>query len=181
MSNSHPAALYHLRKVTRIFALIIIALIVIGFFLPIDYRVEREVTINAPVDEVSTVMLQGDSLSKWMFVKNGQVDVFDGSLKAGSRVAISYSEKVGQGELTIVDLSGDSVRFDVRPKPNVNLVHNQIFLRPSAGKTSVQWVIEGKLEAGLLGPYIAVFANQLAGKNFEISLQRLKELLETRH
>lgn len=176
--TSHPAALYHLRKVTRISALIIILLVVVGFFLPTDYRVERRIVINAPSHVVYDDMFKAEYLSKWMFIQGGQVDVFDGALKEGDLVGLSYSETPDVGELILIKLSDRLIRFDVRPKLKNNLVHNEIVLQPNGNSTFVKWTIKGNLSAGLLGPYLAFFANDIAGENFEISLRNLKEQIE---
>ena len=177
--TSHPAALYQLRKVTRVLALIILLLVVGGFFMPTDYRVERSVLINAPRDEIYKDLFQGDRLSGWMYIQNGKVDSFEGALGEGNSITLSYDGTPEQGVLSVVELSEKSVRFDVRPKPKVNVVHNVITLQSSNGSTLVVWTIEGDLSAGLLSPYLAVFANKIAGNNFEKSLQKLKDQVES--
>lgn len=179
MSNTtHPVALYQLRKVTRVLALIILVVIVVGFFLPTDYRVERSIVINASQDEIQQKMFRGDYLSGWMFIQNGQVDSFEGVLSEGDSVALSYDGVAEKGLLSLVEMSSQAVLFDVRPKPKVNQVHNEIALQSQGAETEVTWIIEGDLNAGLLGPYLALFANDIAGKNFEKSLQQLKESIE---
>lgn len=181
VSNSHPAALYHLRKVTRIFALIVIILVGIGFFLPTDYRVERSVLIHAPHDVVSSNMFKASRLPLWMFVQGGQVDASESDLKEGASIGLSYNDTPDTGELTLIKLSDDLIRFHVRPKLKNNLVYNEIELQEKDSGTFVKWTIEGSLNAGLLGPYLAFFANDIAGKNFETSLQKLKEQVETQN
>jgi len=180
-NTSHPAALYQLRRVTRILALIILLLVVGGFFMPTDYRVERSIIINASRSEVNKNLFQGDRLPNWMFIQNGKVDSFEGGLGEGDSITLSYSGVPEQGILSVIELSEQRVRFDVRPKPSVNIVHNDMTLQSSNGQTLVVWAIEGNLSAGLLSPYLAVFANNFAGNNFERSLQQLKELVETQH
>jgi uncharacterized membrane protein len=180
-NSSHPAALYKLRKVTRISALVILLLVVVGFFMPADYRVERSVVINAPRDVVYQDILQGDRLPDWMFVQDGKVASFGGVLGKGDSVALVYDKTADQGLLSVIESSESVIRFDVRPKPKVNLVHNKIVLQENEGSTVVKWTIEGSLSAGLLSPYLAMFANNIAGSNFERSLQKLKEQVELLH
>lgn len=179
--SSHPAALYKLRKVTRISAIVILFLVVVGFFMPTDYQVERSVMINAPRDKVYLDMLQGDRLPNWMFVQDGKVAASEGILGEGDSVALFYDKTAEQGVLSVIESSEDIVRFDVRPKPKVNLVHNQIELQEVSGGTLVKWTIDGSLSAGLLSPYLAMFANDIAGSNFERSLQKLKEQVELQY
>jgi hypothetical protein len=180
-NSSHPAALYTLRKVTRISALVILLLVVVGFFMPADYRVERSVVIHAPRTVIYQDMLQGSRLPNWMFVQDGEVASFDGVLGKGDSVALFYDKTAEQGVLSVTESSESVVRFDVRPKPKVNLVHNQIELQEVKGGTLVKWTIDGSLSAGLLSPYLAMFANNIAGSNFERSLQKLKEQVELLH
>lgn len=179
--SSHPAALYKLRKVTRISAVVILFLVVVGFFMPADYRVERSVVINASRDSIYQDMLQGDQLPKWMFIQGGRVALSEGVLGKGDSVALLYDKTAEQGVLSVIESSEAVVRFDVRPKPKVNLVHNQIELQGLDGGTLVKWTIKGNLSAGLLSPYLAMFANNIAGSNFERSLQKLKEQIELQH
>ncbi|MCV2403049.1 polyketide cyclase [Marinomonas sp. C2222] len=176
--SSHPAALYQLRKVTRIIALAILGLVFLGFFLPSDYRIERSVKVNAPLDLVSQNIFNGDYLPEWMFIQKGRLNVFSGELSVGQSVAISYDESDAQGQLTLTGLSNSNIRFDVQPKEGVNIVTNNISLSSVGDEVLVTWAIQGQLDAGLLGPYLAFFANDIAGKNFEISLDRLKAQME---
>ncbi|MEL0635734.1 polyketide cyclase [Marinomonas sp. TI.3.20] len=176
--SSHPKALYQLRKITRISALVILAAVVIGFFLPTDYRVERSIIINKPHDAVVKALLGGDSLSDWMFVSGGKVDLRQGDYQQGDKATISYDDSKAQGELFFTAVTTNSIAFDVKPKPDVDVVHNTIYISGDNKSTNVDWEISGKLRTGFLSPYLAFFANKIAGRNFETSLQRLKEKVE---
>ncbi|ETI61628.1 SRPBCC family protein [Marinomonas profundimaris] len=180
-TNHHPAALYQLRKVTRILALIILVLVAGGFFMPTDYRVERSVVINAPREVIFQNIFQGDYLPRWMYVQNGQIDAFEGNLEEGDSITLSYNDIPDRGVLSVIVQSEQGVSFDVRPKSKVNVVHNDIRFQSDNNETLVVWTIEGDLSAGLLSPYLAFFANNIAGNNFEKSLHNLKEIIEARH
>ncbi|MEO9274113.1 polyketide cyclase [Marinomonas sp. 5E14-1] len=180
-SNSHPAVLYQLRIVTRILALIILLLVLVGFLLPTEYRVERSVSINAPLDVVSENMLSGQNLSQWIHVQGGRVESFDGVLQNDDSIRLLYDESDEIGELTLLEHTGNIIRFDVRPKLSTGLVHNRITLEEHALVTEVKWIIEGDLSVGLLSPYLAFFANDIAGQNFEVSLFNLKQQIESQN
>lgn len=177
-SSEHPKALYKLRKVTRISAFVILAVVIVGLVLPTDYKVERSVTIDAPKQQVLNVLLGGEALPNWMFINDGKVESLNGAYSEGQSVNIRYNKTDKLGVLTMTHIDGNQVAFDVKPKPEVDIVHNVISLDSKAGKTQVDWVIQGKLRAGLLSPYVALLANRIAGKNFETSLSRLKEMTE---
>lgn len=176
--TSHLTALHQLRKMTRILAFIILIVGFVGFFLPADYRVVRSIVIDASQDEIQKKMFRGDYLPNWMFIQNGRIDSFKGTLNEGRDVGLSYDGITEKGLLSLVEFSRQVVRFNVRPKPKVNQVHNEISFQSKVNGTEVAWVIEGHLNVGLLGPYLAFFANDIAGDNFEKSLQQLKDLIE---
>ncbi|MEL0623128.1 polyketide cyclase [Marinomonas arenicola] len=177
-SSSHPKALYQLRKITRVSALVILAVVVLGFFLPTDYRVERSIIVNKPHDVVVNALLGGNSLPDWMFISGGQVNLHKGFFQQGDEVGISYHDSADKGSLTFTTVTTNTIAFDVKPKAGVDLVHNTIYVSGDDTTTNVDWEIEGQLRTGFLSPYLAFFANKIAGRNFEISLQRLKEKVE---
>lgn len=176
--SAHPKALYQLRKVTRVLALVIIVFFVIGFFLPTDYQVKRSVVVNKPSDSVLHVMLNGERLPDWMYINNGKLVAQQGQLTQGDKVVIGYNNSDDKGSLTFTAVTPSKVSFDVKPKINVDIVRNTILVKALGNKTELDWEISGKLKSGFLSPYIAFFANKIAGRNFEQSLQRLKEKVE---
>lgn len=177
-SHGHSNAIYSIRRVTRVLALVILLLVGAGFFLPTDYRVERSILIDASPQRILSLALEGENFPLWLYVQNGRLQSSQGELSIGQTLAIDYQDKDAQGRLTLLSASSSQFTFEVQPKPNVNLVKNQIRLLPSAQGTQVIWQIEGELQAGFIGPYLAMFANDIAGENFEISLQKLKDIVE---
>ena len=174
-------AMLTLRKITRLFALVFLFLVIVGFFMSSGYRVERSVLIDAPRDFVYENLLSGDFLSDWMYIENGQVERFSNTLQEGDSVAISYTGSDEQGLLSVTESAESVVRFNVQSRSTVELVQNRMELVPDGNSTRVSWIIEGELKSGLLSPYLALFANDIAGANFELSLQSLKEQIEARY
>lgn len=179
--TAQSPAMLTLRKITRLFALVFLFLVIVGFFMSSSYRVERSVSIDAPRDFVYENLLSGDLLTEWMYIENGQVARFSNTLKEGDSVAISYTGSDEQGLLSVTESTGSVVRFNVQSRSTVELVQNRIELVPDGNSTKVSWIIEGELKSGLLSPYLALFANDIAGANFEFSLQSLKQQIEARY
>lgn len=177
--TSQSPAMLLLRRVTRLLALVIIALVLVGFFMSSNYRVERDVLIHAPQEKVFGHLLSGEALPKWMHIQNGQIDSFSGYLGPGDDVDLVYLDSSDRGLLTVVELTDSSVLFNVRSKSAFDAVQNKIELQRVGENTKVIWVIEGELRSGLLSPYLALFANSIAGSNFELSLLNLKEQVES--
>ncbi|SBS29955.1 hypothetical protein MSP8887_02814 [Marinomonas spartinae] len=179
-ASEHPKALYKLRTVTRISAFVILAVVIVGLLLPTNYKVERSVTIDSSKQTVMTVLLDGNALPNWMYISDGRVEAFNGVYTKGRSATIHYNKTDKVGSLTITSIGNNQLTFDVKPKPEVDVVRNVIRLQSIGGKTKVDWLIQGKLRAGLLSPYVALLANRIAGSNFERSLDRLKDIVETK-
>jgi len=171
--------LYQLRVVTRIFALVVIFLLVVGYFLPKKYHIERSINIYATQIEVADFLAKASNLSGWLYVQKGQVELLDVALTQDLILAINY-ESGDKGSIRIGELRSAKYKFDVIPKEGQRVVANELSLEAleSGNVTRVSWSINGELESGLLSPYLALFANDIAGANFEKSLSQLKVRLE---
>jgi hypothetical protein len=171
--------LYQLRKVTRLFALIVIALLVVGYFLPRTYHIERSLDLDVERGDVANFLADGSKLTTWLYVQKGKVEIIDKALSQGLVFEILY-DSGKKGSIQIGELSPTAFRFTVIPKSGQRSVSNEIeFETLSEGnKTRVSWSIDGELDAGLLSPYLAIFANDIAGANFEKSLSLMKGELE---
>lgn len=171
-------ALYQLRIVTRLFALLVVILLVVGYFLPKDYHISRTTKVSVPLAQVDVYLSKAKNLPDWMYVLNGQIEKRDEPLIKGLELAIQY-ESGDLGSLLVGELFTRTYHFSVVPKEGQRPVSNEIQLESlSDNETLVSWSIDGVLESGLLSPYLALFANDIAGANFEKSLSQLKQELE---
>ncbi|MBM6549866.1 polyketide cyclase [Marinomonas ostreistagni] len=171
-------ALLTLRYITRIAAVIILIAVAVGFFLPADYRIERSVTVpNAAREQVEQQLFTASEWQNWMHIEGGSLQLTQQATPAlsdATTYTIRYegdTEKLGTLELTQV--SNERVNFVVTPSQTTLPVPNQIELLSSAQGLTIQWVIEGELDAGFLSPYLALVANRIAGSNIEASLSKL--------
>ncbi len=177
--NHQHNALYQLRKVTRLFALLVVVLLVVGYFLPRSYHIERSLVIDVPKADVANFLSHASNLTTWLYVQKGQVESSEQALSKGLVLEILY-DSGKKGSIQIDELGLADYQFTVVPKAGQRRVSNEIQLvgLPSGNKTRVSWSIDGELDAGLLSPYLALFANDIAGANFEKSLSLLKGELE---
>ena len=186
LEKPQSSALYQLRWVTRILAILILFLVVAGMLLPNHYKVERSVQIAMTSDEVQAYLLRADVWGDWLYVEKGVVTplaepVSNGSLLAANdMLRIVYDAGGSEGEIHFTLVTDGLIEFSVVPKEGISSVFNRIELVTNTAETTqVNWHIEGELSAGFIGPYLALVANQIAGRNFELSLQRLRLALET--
>ncbi|ADZ91045.1 hypothetical protein GV054_08880 [Marinomonas mediterranea] len=188
MPEVRPGSFYYqLRMVMRYLAIAILVVFVIGLFLPSTYKVTRSVIIDSTLDDVMDVIHSEQALQKWMYVKEGRVvtseAALDGllvgnELKSGLAFDISYDDPNKVGTLHVLSVSGSSLHFEVVPRQNAAVVDNLIQASQVDDGIQVVWTVNGELNAGLFSSYIAMFANRVAGRNFEISLKNLKNLVE---
>ncbi len=162
----------------------LIALFLVGaLFLPSDYRVERSVEIDKPVDVVYGQVIDLKNWEKWnpwTAMDPDAKSVISGSGKGvGSRWA--WEGKIlGTGHLTILEA-----------EENKSIKSDLIFLEPQAMKsfdvwefesvgagTQVVWANVGELDYPV-GRYFGLFLDQMMGPDFEKGLKNLKESCET--
>ncbi len=170
------SALYQLRWVTRILAVVILALVLIGMMLSSQYHIERSVYINASEKNLSSYIGDLESWGEWVYLQDGTVFKQPSSTKEGAsdrRLLIENTDSE-DGLLEVSLMEADKVEFSVVPKVGVLPISNRISWSREGQGVRVVWVVEGELNAGLMSSYIALFANDIAGSNLETSLVRLK-------
>ncbi|MCO4786447.1 SRPBCC family protein [Marinomonas atlantica] len=171
-------ALVSLRFITRIAAVIILMAVAVGFFLPADYRIERNIAVSsAKYDLLQERLYHPAAWVEWMHIESGDLVLEEGSraLAPGDRYLIVYdAEATKQGSIVIDSVSSNSIEFTVQPNQKTQSIPNVLNITTSnTGETQLQWVIEGELDAGFLSPYLALVANRIAGSNIEASLANL--------
>ncbi|TDO99898.1 polyketide cyclase [Marinomonas balearica] len=187
MLEVRPGSFYYqLRMVMRYLAIAILVAFLIGLFLPATYTINRSIVIDASRSDVMAALKSVESIRDWMYVKNGRIapkgdmPLSGGELSPNQVLDISYDAEDRAGQLTMVSVSNSGIQFDVIPRKEASVVSNAIQISKTDSGILVTWTVNGELNAGLFSSYIAMFANNIAGQNFEISLKNLKSLVEQR-
>ncbi len=161
---------------------VILLLVVIAFFLPSGYRVERSIVINADAERVFTEINNLKNWTKWMvWIKrdpNMKV-VYDGP-EAGVGAKQSWtSETEGSGELTITEsVPGRSIRYDLHFPDFDTRSKGTMTLEPANGGVKVTWSDEGSLGYNPVYRYLGLFMDSMVGSDFEAGLKSLKNVAE---
>lgn len=174
-------ALISLRYVTRIAATIILLVVAVGFFLPSDFKIERSIQI--PENTAGRVLERLSTVSEWeewVFVESGHLERIEGQSQAlliGKKFNLVYPDKQSKlGSLEVTAVEASAIHFLVQPNQKSNVINNVISMEHlSSGELKVTWTVSGELSVGFLGPYLALFANQIAGGNLEKSLAQLSD------
>ena len=172
-------------KILKIFGIGIVGLIalviVISFFLPKSYHVERTVSIGAPAAQVHrlTSDLQ-DGWPQWEpFSKADEsVQTTYGAITSGVGASQAWTSDSGNGELTFTacDVS-NGVEYDMAFNVDQYLSTASLTYNTTATGTDVTWAMDGEV-SGIVGKYFGVLMDGMVGPMFETGLNDLKTAAE---
>ena len=159
-------------------------LIVISFFLPSEFSVERNKTINAPVEVVFSQVNNLHNWDKWdPWVKRDStiVSKFEGPEEGVDSKRTWTSEQSGEGSMKIIE-----------SLTNKKIV-NQLILISEWGETEsrsifefesndqgtiLTWGMEGDFGKNPIMKYMVLMMDKWVGKDYEQGLANLKEHCE---
>ncbi|UQD56887.1 SRPBCC family protein [Flavobacterium sp. K5-23] len=173
------------RILFALLGLIALALIV-ALFMPKEYAVEREISINQPKDSVFTYikyLKNQDNFSIWAKTDPEMKKTFsgvDGTVGAISSWD-SKNENVGVGEQEIKKIiEGERIDFELRFKSPFESTASAYMTTEtiSTNETKVKWGFNGDMNypMNLMLPFMGM--DEMIGKDLEIGLANLKVLLE---
>lgn len=161
-----------------------VILIVVGFFLPSTYHVERSVTIIASSSEIYPYL---NSLKKWpewtawTVAKYPDMKVSFEGPESGAGAIYNWDGKTsGQGTLKLTQSSPtNGVFFDLSFDHGKYLSKGSIVMELSDDGVEVIWTNEGDLGRNPVNRYFGLFMDRMMGPDFQQGLDNLKRKLET--
>lgn len=174
----------------RIFRTILLLLAIaigLGYVLPDDVRVEREIVIDAPADAVFALV--GDlnewgSWSPWVEKDPGATFVVTGAGVGQTTTWVSENPEVGRGSQTVTALEPPSrVKFALA-FDGMGEAEAAMLLSEAGGQTTLTWMFETNMRDGVpllqrpLATYFGFFMDGLVGADFERGLVNVKRLAE---
>ena len=165
---------------------ILAIVLIVGLFLPTDYSVSREVTINRGKAEVfdSARMLEHQlDYSVWWKMDPKQVTTFNGEDGTVGFIAAWKSEldSVGSGEEEIVALQeGERIGFALRFKEpfESNASSEMLFAAPDSNTTKLTWNFNGDMSYPFNVTQLFISMEDMLGKDIQEGLQNMKVILE---
>ncbi|MDP3682284.1 MAG: SRPBCC family protein [Flavobacterium sp.] len=168
-----------------LFAIIVLALL-IALFLPKEYAVEREITINKSKDSVFNYikyLKNQDNFSVWSSKDPAMKKTFTGTDGTVGAIAgwDSKDKNVGVGEQEIKKIvEGKRIDFELRFKVPFESTDNAYMITEaiSANQTKVKWGFDGKMPypMNLMLPIMNM--EEMLGKDLQDGLNNLKAVLE---
>jgi len=161
---------------------LVVLFLLIGIFLPSQYRVERQITIKAPIDSVFNNALDLHTVllwNPWTAMDSAAVNTITGTGKDAGDIWKWEGEIVGIGQMTNMEIDTNKsiirkLEFTEPEMPASTIIWN--FSEGQDGVTAV-WINEG--DAGYpMGRYFGLMMDSMLGSDFEKGLASLKSLTE---
>jgi hypothetical protein len=164
---------------------IIIAIpLILGLFIDGNYAVQRDITINKPKQDVFNylkLLRNQDNFSKWAAMDPNMKKDYKGTDGTVGFVTSWDSEKMGKGEQEIKKITeGERIDFELRffkPMESTDAAYLSTEAI-SPAQTKVTWGFSGKMKYPLNVLCLFSSMDKMLGKDFEVGLTNLKNILE---
>ncbi len=169
-----------------LFIVAIIALVlIIALFVKKDYKVEREVTINKPKQQVFDyikMLKNQNNYSKWAMMDPNMKKEYRGTDgTVGFVSAWEGNKEVGKGEQEIKGITeGQRMDFEIRFEKPFKSVANGYMTNEALGETQtkVKWAFAGNMPYPMNAMQLFMNMDKSIGGDLQTGLDNLKALLE---
>ena len=160
--------------------------VLITFFLPKEYSLERSIEINAPAALVFSQVVDLEAFQAWNPWNEMDPDMLIeyGELSAGPGASYSWkSDAAGEGSMEIIEVDGiEHVRYRLlfegyEDNPGYSSIH--VSADPADGSCSVRWTFEGDVGSSFFGRWMSIMVDKFIGPTYEKGLSLLKTRSET--
>ncbi|NDV61853.1 SRPBCC family protein [Puniceicoccales bacterium CK1056] len=166
-------------------ALLLGLFVLITFFLPTEYEIERSTEINTPAELVFSQVVDLVAWQEWNPWNEMDPDMLIeyGELSAGPGASYTWqSDVAGDGAMKIIKVEGmEHVRFELLFEGyEDNPSYSSLFISEgsSEGSSTVRWTFEGNVGDSFFGRWMSVMIDKFVGPSYEKGLQSLKERCE---
>lgn len=174
------------KKILIAIAGVIAILLLIAIFLPKDYAVKREITINKPKTEVFDYikhLKNQDNFSKWAMMDPAMKKSYTGTDAAVGFISAweSNNEQVGTGEQEIKNITeGERIDFELRFKVPFEATEQAYMTTESVSdsETKVVWGFNGHIPYPMNLMLLTMDFEGMIGGDLQTGLNNLKAVLE---
>jgi hypothetical protein len=177
-----------IKKIILAFLAIIAIVLIAGFFMPKDYAVKREITINQPKDSVFKFvkfLKNQDKYSVWNTMDPNMKKTSSGVDGTVGFIAgwESKNENLGVGEQEIKKITeGERIDMELRFKVTFEATDKAFMTTEavSASATKVTWGFDGAMPypMNIMMPFMNM--EKMLGDDLQKGLSKLKVVLETK-
>lgn len=169
-----------LKWVVALVVLLVVAVVLVGLFLPKQYHVERSVTIDAPPEVVFKYLNDLEEWEHWEPWTAGDpsVAVTLGDQTTGVGANQSWTSESGKGTLEFTMADPDKgIAYDLEFEgfdPSTSEMTYEVV----DGKTVVTWTMDGEINTPVIGGYFVMMMDSMVGPMYENGLRNLKNVAE---
>ena len=173
-----------LRKIVLVILLLPIVLLVVSFFLPSKYRVERAEVILAQPEVIYPWLAQLRKWPEWTVWSTNHdptiVHSFSGPAE-GAGAVMSWKSKAGNFSLKLSEADVKTgVKYDLNYEDGTFLCHGGVTMAAVEGGQRVTFSNEGQLGRHPVRRYLGLFIDKMMGAEFQQNLQALKKMVESK-
>lgn len=168
-----------LKKILLSLAIFVALFLMIGFFLPRDFRVHRSISIEAPRQVLHEAL---NDLSSWSHFMpwnstDSNVEFKLGEIKKGVGATQTWSSS-GGGRLTLTKSDVQTgIEYEIVFSEGADRSVGDFRYQDITNGTTVSWSMAGRVDAPL-GGYVTLLMDDMIGTVFEQGLVQLKNYLE---
>jgi len=176
-----------MKKVLKTFVILIILIIGLFFIIPLfldtEYNLKRTILVDAEKESVKNYMGNFNNFQEWSpwaeMDEQMEVEVSGESGTVGSKYEWEGNEDVGEGVMTITDVSEDTVKIQlVFEEPFESESPTYYAFKEVDGKTEVTWYMEGEMSYPWNIVTLFTSMEDAVGKDFEKGLEKMKVRVE---
>ncbi|QDU83797.1 Polyketide cyclase / dehydrase and lipid transport [Planctomycetes bacterium Pla163] len=173
-----------MKKLLVAVTVIVLALVLVGFWLPADYRIERRRVLAAGPERVRAQVRDLESWPQWTAWSRAEdpecVWTFDDPDAFGVPRAMHWSgPKHGEGTIELTELADpDRIEFALTGVDGDTVLRSVgafAFEGDARGGTEVVWSLSGVMAANPVHRWIGLFMDSLVGADLERGLEGLEE------
>ncbi|MBK1879539.1 SRPBCC family protein [Pelagicoccus mobilis] len=168
-------------RILTFISLMFVLGLVVGYFLPKDFTVTREVAVEASPETLYALIGDLERWPEWGPWKDADpsVEVTLGDKTTGVGASQSWTDKDGNGRLVFTEADPKrGVWFDLLFNDDVFVNTSSITFAESGETMVVTWEMNGSVPSAILGGYFAFLMPDMIGPLFEDGLAKLKERAE---
>ena len=162
-------------------AALVLLLVLVAFFLPRHYHIERSAVFNAKPDAIIAQIADLRTWKSWgaWQERDPNMKITYSEPAAGVGAWTSWiSAKEGSGKMTITGVTPTAVTYALEFPDFGTKSTASITATPDGSGTRLVWIDQGDLGMNPMNRWFGLFIEKLIGGDFEKSMSNLKRIVE---
>jgi uncharacterized protein YndB with AHSA1/START domain len=173
-----------LKIVGAVLALLVAVVVLGGLMLKSNYRVERNLLIQAPPERIYALLDSSAGWQRWgvWYRRDPKMAVTASGAASGTGAAWAWtSESQGNGRMQITAAEPQRRVAYTLQIDDFAPATGELRLELEAGGTRVVWQMQGDMGANPISRWFGLFMDKMVGPDFEGGLKNLQELAEKKN